>query len=959
MAGYRHVASKSDPKKIRKLIGTDKSHVNDQDSDGKTALHFAAAHGLVGAVEELLTAGAKLDVIDSQGMTPLMTATEDRSAEIMEKLLAPRPKNGKPAESQLEIYSNLGWTPLLCASITGFSEGVKLLIQAGADCNAITHDSRSTALISASSWGYREIVEMLLDTTNPNGRAKVNVRDVDGGTALHAAVIDERYEITSSLVGLLADADVDVADESGQTALHIASTGGHQSIVELLLEKDPTADELNKESLTPLHLAIKALGDVQNELALDQFGSGLHDFKSRAIEDRHNAELRSDHYVEIIQLLLNHGAKPETRTTEKDTALHLAAACGEPACLKAIMEQMEEDMLSPNDNNETALSSILQLKGQRRATAMRILLSSNSVKVADFGQEHTWNSTLDWAANDDKFHDIAQLLMLKKPRKYSKPPTGSESWTAIMWAAYEQLPQVLSLLISTSPRSSATEEALSSALESTLKLVNEADNKRATEQLPLVLWLLITASKRTYKISQWLEEASTKLEALQKGSHSIPSTQKLRKRDPKNDTPKQKRKTDKEITGTEEQQTGLEQKFFESKHVETLKDILCDPPFARVHKEPKHYDIPSPEEKFRNLLNYFEANIVQFFGVGSISKTVQATRRVHEVIYGAGPTKAMRTGIAMQKAVARLDGDVGDNDPDFTWVHLPATNMDWMNMPYFCFSVNLDEDHGNFQTAKKMYESLLKEYSESTVHGSPTLDEWYYHFAKGDDEAAKDRLVRNKSQVVTEYLNGGRKSEQNEYNHGSSASTSSSGELALLRVNQVWIWTIGKKWLITANSCLFDNGNDTLVQGLLDQLSTQAQYGGRMSQPGSADEMSRLIVEYCIASYERRPESERQWAVNETCFTKAGCPPEEQQKPVVLEIKGQSGCNNISSTATDSFNGQVKTLSNKSGGHRSVDKTFPAKTGASDGQKKTLAVQKLSIGQIYSNHMNRIVHMLF
>lgn len=66
------------------------------------------------------------------------------------------------------------------------------------------------------------------------------------------------------------------------------------------------------------------------------------------------------------------------------------------------------------------------------------------------------------------------------------------------------------------------------------------------------------------------------------------------------------------------------------------------------------------------------------------------------------------------------------------------------------------------------------------------------------------------------------------------------------------------EWLITASPHPLDDNENTLVEGILDYLRRQREDGGNGSQPGSTDEMSELIVEYCIGSYERRPNSARQ-----------------------------------------------------------------------------------------------------
>jgi hypothetical protein len=62
------------------------------------------------------------------------------------------------------------------------------------------------------------------------------------------------------------------------------------------------------------------------------------------------------------------------------------------------------------------------------------------------------------------------------------------------------------------------------------------------------------------------------------------------------------------------------------------------------------------------------------------------------------------------------------------------------------------------------------------IHGSSTLDEWYYHFGS-DENSVMDRNSRNESQVTTRCLLGDTSVEERE-------------TWPLIRVNQLWIWTI-------------------------------------------------------------------------------------------------------------------------------------------------------------------------
>ncbi|KXH66697.1 hypothetical protein CSAL01_08910 [Colletotrichum salicis] len=68
------------------------------------------------------------------------------------------------------------------------------------------------------------------------------------------------------------------------------------------------------------------------------------------------------------------------------------------------------------------------------------------------------------------------------------------------------------------------------------------------------------------------------------------------------------------------------------------------------------------------------------------------------------------------------------------------------------------------------------------------------------------------------------------------------------------------EWLISASSHPIDDGEDELVNGILDRIKRQREASGSDLQPGSTAEMSKPIVDYCADSYDRKPnvhESER------------------------------------------------------------------------------------------------------
>jgi len=70
--------------------------------------------------------------------------------------------------------------------------------------------------------------------------ANADVRDKDGGTALHW-VAEDGHEATARLL-LERGADIDARDKAGWTALYRAVGSRHEAIVRLLLERGPDVD---------------------------------------------------------------------------------------------------------------------------------------------------------------------------------------------------------------------------------------------------------------------------------------------------------------------------------------------------------------------------------------------------------------------------------------------------------------------------------------------------------------------------------------------------------------------------------------------------------------------------------------------------------------------------------------------------------------------------------------------
>ncbi|KAF5641479.1 ankyrin unc44 [Fusarium tjaetaba] len=188
-------------------------------------------------------------------------------------------------------------------------------------------------------------------------------------------------------------------------------------------------------------------------------------------------------------------------------------------------------------------------------------------------------------------------------------------------------------------------------------------------------------------------------------------------------------------------------------------------------------------------------------------------------------------------------------------------------MPYLSYSTHCRHwNNGNreLKEAHDHYEELQEKYKDKDKpqHGSPTLDEWYYQFAQSDPDATEDQESRNENQVVSKYLK--QVKEADDTTDSRDTIDLDENQWTVVRVNQLWIWTIAKDWIITATSTPFDNSPDVLVEDILNQLSKQAEYGGSRAQPVSAADLVPVIVDHCIGSYERRPLDNQRISIGQT-----------------------------------------------------------------------------------------------
>lgn len=278
--------------------------VDEQDSDGTTSLHLAAAHGHQEVARALIDLGADVNMVNSQQQNAVLLAARSGHVALVEFLLLHKACYNAP---DLDGYNALDW-----AIINGHTATLEAIMRMSDSTVKVHDDSKSRALVLAARTGNSSVVASLIE------QGAVDWRDDRGCTALDWAASQGDIDI----VQLLLDhgADTKARDTRSNTALHWAVA--YAPIVQLLIDQGVELDVQNNEGQTPLmwsshdghtETSILLLANHAQVNLQDHFGcSALH-----------AASLRGQ--TGIIQILLDHGADPTLRDCDQWTPLHAAA----------------------------------------------------------------------------------------------------------------------------------------------------------------------------------------------------------------------------------------------------------------------------------------------------------------------------------------------------------------------------------------------------------------------------------------------------------------------------------------------------------------------------------------------------------------------------------------------------------------------------------------------------------
>uniref|UniRef100_H0YST8 Protein phosphatase 1 regulatory subunit n=1 Tax=Taeniopygia guttata TaxID=59729 RepID=H0YST8_TAEGU len=272
-AVFLAACSSGDTEEVKRLLGRG-ARINTTNVDGLTALHQACIDENLDMVKFLVENGANVNQQDNEGWTPLHAVASCGYLNIAEYLIS-HGANVAAVNSEGEVPSDIAeeaaMKDLLLEQVK--KQGVDLELSRKEEEQQMLQDARqwlnsgriedikqprtgATALHVAAAKGYSEVMRLLIQAG-----FNLNVQDNDGWTPLHAAAHWGVKEACSILAEALCD--MDIRNKLGQTPFDVADEG----LVEHLemLQKKQTVLRSEKETRNKL-IEADMNGKPQNRL---------------------------------------------------------------------------------------------------------------------------------------------------------------------------------------------------------------------------------------------------------------------------------------------------------------------------------------------------------------------------------------------------------------------------------------------------------------------------------------------------------------------------------------------------------------------------------------------------------------------------------------------------------------------------------------------------------------------
>ena len=354
------------------------------DHTNRTALILASKKGQEDIVHSLLSAGANVNIQDSEGWTALMTTSKYNHISIIHMLLQ--------ANANPHLKNSEGSNAVMIASYHSNYEAVELLIKRGVDYKYQREDGVNAFMIACEN-GHTKMVELLL-----NEQVDPNVQNKGGWNAFMIACENGHTQIVELL--LKEQVDPNVQNKDGWNAFMLACQNGHIQIVELLLNEQVDPNVQKKDGWNAFMLACK------------------------------------NGHTQIVELLLNEQVDPNVQNKDGWNAFMMACENGHTQ----IVELLLKEQVDPNVQDENGWNAFMSACQNGHTIIVELLLK----KIVDPNIQRNSGGNALMSASKNGHIEIIELLLREQVDPNVQNKNG---WNAFMLACCNGHIQIVELLL--------------------------------------------------------------------------------------------------------------------------------------------------------------------------------------------------------------------------------------------------------------------------------------------------------------------------------------------------------------------------------------------------------------------------------------------------------------------------------------------------------------------------------
>lgn len=394
------------------------SNVDFQNYCGYNGLIVALNNGYIDIAKTFILHGANLNHYNKNNENALNIACENGYSEIVRMLIDKNADLNNRGENNLDFYIDNNYhyddipnqeryTPLMSAILNNHNDIIEMLINAGADLDAINEYNDDTAIFLAiDSKNLPCILHLLKHNVN------VNIHNSSMKTPLIYAFEHKFYDAVEAIIN--AGADLDMYDRIGYTIFIHAIEENNESIIRLLIEKNVNINIVSKYSNdSPLLIACKEenlqlvqrlidLGaniELQNDRMINPLlnvvQSGNLNQLSLLIKKNANINVKNNDgmtplllsvlygHNDLVNVLIDAGADLDAQEYDDlYSALMIACNNGNLEIVKKLINAGAKiDLVNKNENNALLCGVLASQRGETAIDPNRIAKSTDFISI--------------------------------------------------------------------------------------------------------------------------------------------------------------------------------------------------------------------------------------------------------------------------------------------------------------------------------------------------------------------------------------------------------------------------------------------------------------------------------------------------------------------------------------------------------------------------------------------------